>query len=186
MAEGTYFDEPGKKNTVQTLQIAKRYAAKKGIKKILVASTYGYTIESALEIFDGSDVKFIVVGGERNQFPEPLHDKLIQGNHRVIFNSEYDFRYPDIVWEVLRRFSEGMKVCVEMNLMVSDLGLLPVGEEVIAVAGTGPVDFPSGGGADTAVVIETVRSSDFFKLDLPQSKSKIVGRKIKEILCKPR
>jgi hypothetical protein len=73
-----------------------------------------------------------------------------------------------------------------MNLMVSDLGLLPVGEEVIAVAGTGPVDFPSGGGADTAVVVETVKSSDFFKLDLPQSKSKIVGRKIKEILCKPR
>ena len=79
-----------------------------------------------------------------------------------------------------------MKVCVQMNLMVSDLGLLPIGEELIAIAGTGREDFPSGGGADTAVILETVKSSDFFKLDLPQSKTKIIGRKIKEILCKPR
>ena len=114
------------------------------------------------------------------------NENLVDGNHLIIFHSDYDFRYPEIVWEILRRFCEGMKVCVQMNLMVSDLGLLPVGEEVIAVAGTGREDFPTGGGADTAIVIETVKSEDFFKLDLPQSRSKIIGRKIKEILCKPR
>ena len=132
------------------------------------------------------EIKFIVVGGKRTEFPDALYEKLIDENHQVIFSSDYNLKYPEIAWEILRRFSEGMKVGVEMNLMVSDLGLLPVGEIVIAVAGTGRVDFPTGGGADTAIIIETVKSGDFFSLELPQSISKIVGRKIKEILCKPR
>ena len=48
------------------------------------------------------------------------------------------------------------------------------------------MDFPTGGGADTAIVTVAVKSKDFFQLELPQSESQIVGRKIKEILCKPR
>jgi hypothetical protein len=184
--EITYFNKPGMENTTQTLQIARKYAVKKGIKQILVASTYGYTIEKALEIFKGIDVKFIITSDKRKHFQESLYDKLIERDHLIVFNSEHNFQYPEIVWEVLRRFSEGMKVCVQMNLMASDLGLLPIGEEIIAIAGTGREDFPSGGGADTAVILETVKSSDFFKLNLPQSKTKIIGRKIKEILCKPR
>ena len=181
-----YFSEPGKHNTKQTLRIAKERSASRPINRILVASTLGYTIENAFDVFDGVDVQFIVVGGRRSQFPDALYERLVDGGHLVIFHSDYDLRYPEIVWEVLRRFCEGMKVCVQMNLLVSDLGLLPVGEEVIAVAGTGREDFPAGGGADTAIVVETVRSEDFFKLDMPQSRSKIVGRKIKEILCRPR
>ena len=182
----TYFKEPGKRNTEHTLQIAKEKALYNKIKRILIASTFGCTIQNALDVFNGLDIQFIVVGGKRSQFPEKLYEKLLDGSHIVIFNSDYNFQYPEIVWELLRRFCEGMKVCVQMNLMVSDLELLSIGEEVIAVAGTGREDFPTGGGADTAIVIETMKSMDFFKLDLPQSKSKIIGRKIKEILCKPR
>ena len=182
----TYFNEPGMKNTIQTLKIAKERAETRKIKIILIASTLGYTIGKALEIFEGMDVKFIVVGGKKKQFPDQLYEKLLNGNHRVLFNSDYDFEYPTLVWEVLRRFCEGMKVCVQMVLIVSDLDLLPIGEEVIAVAGTGREDFKPGGGADTAIIVETVKSPDFFKLELPQSKTKIIGRKIKEILCKPR
>lgn len=182
----TYFNEPGIKNTVHTLLIARETAIKNSINRILIASTYGYTIKKALEIFNGMDIQFIVVGGRRTEFPDDVYDKLIDENHKIIFNSDHDFRYPEIAWEILRRFSEGMKVGVQMNLLVSDIGLLPAGERVIAVAGTGRVDFPTGGGADTAIIVETVKSADFFSLDLPQSISKIVGRKIKEILCKPR
>ena len=184
--EVTYFKEPRIKNTVQTLQIAKEKAIQKKIAKIIVASTKGFTIQNALEIFKEIDVQFIVVGGKREQFPDALYDKLKDRKDVIIFNSDYNFQYPELVWEVLRRFSEGMKVCVQMNIMVSDLGLVPVGEEVIAVAGTGREDFPTGGGADTAIICETVKSKDFFKLELPQSQSKITGRKIKELLCKPR
>ncbi len=181
----TYFNEPGIKNTVQTLLIARETAIKNNINRILIASTYGHTIKKALEIFNGMNIRFIVVGGKKDEFPDELYEKLIKENHQIIFNSDYDFRYPEIAWEILRRFSEGMKVAVQMNLMVSDLRLLPVGEKVIAVAGTGRVDFPTGGGADTAIITETVKSGNFFSLDLPQSISKIEGRKIKEILCKP-
>ena len=184
--EIVYFTEPGKKNTAQTLRIVKDKTSADGVKRVLIASTFGYTIKAALDVFDGVDVQFVVVGGKRSQFPNALYEKLRAGGHVVIFHSECDLHYPELVWEILRRFSEGMKVCVQMNLIISDLGILPVGEEVIAVAGTGREDFPTGGGADTAIVTETVRSEDFFKLDLPQSRTKIMGRKIKEILCKPR
>ena len=182
----TYFCEPGKHNTIQTLEIVKERIIQSNIERVLIASTLGYTIQEAFDVFEGVDVQFVVVGGRRSQFPDSLYQSLIDGGHLVLFNSDYDFQYPDIGWEILRRFSEGMKVCVQMNLIVSDLGLVPVGEEVIAIAGTGREDFPAGGGADTAIVTETVKSADFFKLDLPQSQTKIIGRKIKEVLCKPR
>jgi len=182
----TYFLTPGKLNTTRTLEIVREKAAQCNIDRVLIASTLGYTIQKALDVFEGVEVQFFVVGGRREQFPDSLYQTLVKNGHVVLFHSEYSFGYPDIAWEILRRFSEGMKVCVQMNLIVSDLGLIPVGEEVIAVAGTGREDFPTGGGSDTAIVTETVKSSDFFKLNLPQSQTKIIGRKIKEILCKPR
>jgi hypothetical protein len=79
-----------------------------------------------------------------------------------------------------------MKVCVEMTLIATDLDYLPVGEEVIAMAGTGRVDFPEGGGADTAIVIEGVKSKEYFETTLSELERKKRGRRIKEILCKPR
>ena len=182
----TYFITPGKLNTTRTLEIARDKAAQDKIGRVLIASTLGYTIRKALEVFEDIAIQFFVVGGRREQFPELLYQTLVEKGHLVLFHSDYSFGYPEAAWEILRRFSEGMKVCVQMNLIVSDLGLIPVGEEVIAVAGTGREDFPTGGGADTAIVTETVKSPDFFKLDLPQSQTKIIGRKIKEILCKPR
>ena len=182
----TYFEEPGIVNTEKTLEVVRDRASALEIKRILVASTFGHTIRMALDMFDEVDVQFIVVGGKKSQFPDELYSQLKEGSHEVIFHSDYSFMYPDIVWEILRRFSEGMKVCVQMALIVSDIGLIPVGEEVIAVAGTGREDFKTGGGADTAIVIETMKSKDYFKLDLPQSITKIIGRKVKEIICKPR
>lgn len=184
--ETIYFITPGKLNTDHTLRIAKENAVECGIQIVLVASTFGHTIEKAIKLFSELDVRLIVVGGRRNQFPDNLHTKLLNDGHWVIFNSDHSFQYPDIVWEILRRFSEGMKVCVQMSLIASDLGVLNEGETVLAVAGTGREDFPSGGGADTAVIIESTNSKKFFKLDLPQSETKIIGRKIKEILCRPR
>ena len=51
--------------------------------------------------------------------------------------------------------------------MALDAGLVPYGEEIIAVAG-------SGTGADTALVITPAHSNNFF------------DTKVKEIICKPR
>lgn len=184
--EITYFSEIGIVNTDETLRIAKEKAHKVGIETIIVASTRGHTIKRALELFEGSNTRFIVVGGPRKVFPSDLYEKLIEGGNRVIFDEDYSFSYPDIAWRILRGFSEGMKVCVEMTLIATDMDYLPVGEEVIAVAGTGRVDFPEGGGADTAIVIEGVKSKDYFEMTLSELERKKKGRRIKEILCKPR
>jgi hypothetical protein len=181
----TYFKEMGIVNTDETLRIAKRRAEELGMKTLLIASTYGHTAEKALELF-GTGYNLIVVGGKREEFPDELRHSLVDRGHRVVFNSDYDFSYPEAAWEILRRFCEGMKVCVEMTLIATDLGMLAAGGEVIAVAGTGRYSFDQGGGADTAIIIEAVRSGDFFHFDVPALQSKKEGRRIKEILCKPR
>ncbi len=73
----------------------------------------------------------------------------------------------EIVRETLYRFSQGMKVAVEVSLMVADAGLIPVDREVIAIAGTGE-------GADMAIVLQPAYTRKFHEL------------KIKEIIAKPR
>ena len=181
----TYFKDMGIVNTDETLKIAMKRVEGTGVKTLLIASTYGHTAEKALELF-GTGYNLIVVGGRRDEFPDELRHSLVDAGHHAIFNSDYDFSYPKMAWEILRRFCEGMKVCVEMTLIATDLGMLAAGEEVIAVAGTGRYGFEQGGGADTAVLIEAVRSEDFFHFDVPALQSKQEGRRIKEILCKPR
>ena len=182
----TYFEEMGIVNTDDTLRIAKRRAVETGLRTLLIASTFGHTIRKAFEVFDGGSYNYIVVGGKREEFPDEVYQSLLDAGHRTVFNSDYNFGYPEITWEILRRFCEGMKVCVEMTLIATDLGILAVGQEVIAVAGTGRYGFEEGGGADTAIVVEAVESKDFFDFDVPALQSKREGRKIKEILCKPR
>jgi hypothetical protein len=73
----------------------------------------------------------------------------------------------ETIASVLRVFGQGMKVVCEIPLMAADAGVVRTDEEVIAVGGTGR-------GADTAVVLNPVNTTDFFNL------------KVKEILCKPR
>jgi hypothetical protein len=59
-----------------------------------------------------------------------------------------------------------MKVCFEITVMAADAGAIPIGENVIAVAG-------QGGGADTAIVIKSANTTNFFDLD------------VQEIIAKP-
>ena len=66
-------------------------------------------------------------------------------------------------------------------MIITEEGLVPENEEVVAIAGTGPTGFEDGGGADTAVVMMPRRSEKFDSL---VEKNK--RRDIKEIICKPR
>jgi len=66
-------------------------------------------------------------------------------------------------------------------MVASKEGLVPEGEEVIAVAGTSPWGYKDGGGADTALVMIPKRSDAFNKLP-----EKVKRRDVKEIICKPR
>ena len=72
-----------------------------------------------------------------------------------------------VVAQTLRRFSQGMKVAVEITLMAADAGLLDTTHEVIAIGGTDE-------GADTAIVIKPAYARKFKNI------------KIREIIAKPR
>jgi hypothetical protein len=67
----------------------------------------------------------------------------------------------------LRMLGQGVKVATEIAIMALDGGMIPFGEDVISIGG-------SGRGADTAIVICPAHSQDFFKTE------------IREIICKPR
>jgi hypothetical protein len=180
-----YFDLPGKANTLSTLKIVKERAKEAGIKTIILSSTGGYTASEAIKVFKGEKIKLIVVS-TKETLPNKLLEILDRAGHMVLYSRKYEFDHPEGAWELLRRFSEGMKVCIQLVLMATEVGMVDVGDEVIALGGTGTIDYEPGGGVDTAIVMEAVKGDGFFKLDLPTGQKKMQGRKIKEILCKPR
>lgn len=181
----TYFDAPGKANTLHALKIAKERALESGIKTVIFSSSGGYTANMATEVFKGEKIKLIVIG-YRNRFPEELAEELESAGHVMLYPNDYEFQHPKGAWEVLRRFSVGMKVGIQVVLMATEVGMVEEGEEVISLGGTGTIEYEPGGGVDTAIVMEAVKGDGFFTMDLPLGQKKRMGRKIKEILCKPR
>ena len=96
-----------------------------------------------------------------------IRDSLLAGVDRAL-RTKFQGVYPsEIVASALRMFGQGVKVCVEISVMALDAGLVPYGEEIVAVAG-------SGTGADTSCVIVPAHSNNFF------------DTVIKEIICMPR
>jgi len=68
---------------------------------------------------------------------------------------------------------QGFKVAVEVTLIAADKGLVEVGEEVIAIGGTGS-------GADTAILVKASTTSDMLGPD------KAKRLEVKEIIAMPR
>jgi len=173
-----YFETPGKENTTEVLKLVKERAQARRIKKIVLASTRGDTARAAMEAFDNSNFRLVVIPhqfgfGERQRFPQKLVTELEQKGHRVHFSTMlfhtddlYGVRAPRLMANLLRIFCQGIKVCVEIILMSCDGGLIESGEKVIAVAGTGL-------GADTAIVATAAPSPKLTELH------------IHEIICKP-
>jgi hypothetical protein len=73
----------------------------------------------------------------------------------------------EIIANVLRLFSQGVKVGCEISCMAADAGLIRTDEECIAIGGAAQ-------GADTAIVLLPSNTHRFFEMQ------------IKEIICKPR
>jgi hypothetical protein len=185
IAQSTYFEKPGRHNTVRTLEIAKQRADELGIRTVLVATTQGETGVRAAQIFQGYDV---VIVTHSAGFSEPNVQELREENraaieaagvkiltcqhafggvNRAIRKKWGTYQTDEIVAQTLRIFGEGVKVCVEMALMAADAGLVRAGEPCIAIAGTGR-------GADTTVVLVPANAQEFFDL------------RIMEILAQPR
>lgn len=174
-----YFERAGKVNTEETLRLAKIRAQELGIKNVVLASINGYTAKKALEIF--KDVRFIVVGLDRGSFDKDLLRKLEGKKVPILFSREVEYAYPEIMRNAFRKLSEGVKVCMDICMIAAEEGVVPEGKEVVAVAGTGPIRFEEGGGADTVLVMIPRKSEQFNKLP-----EKAERRDVKEVVCKPR
>jgi hypothetical protein len=77
----------------------------------------------------------------------------------------------DLIANVLRLFSQGMKVCFEITVMAADAGAIPIGENVIAVAGQGRW-------ADTAIVLKSANTTSFFDLDVGEILAKPITKRV--------
>jgi hypothetical protein len=173
-----YFEKPGPTNTGEALRLAAEEAERRGIRKMVVASTRGFTAREAATRLADTGIRLIVIPHqygftETQRFPPELVVQLEQQGHRVhfgtmLFHTEdfYGSRSPETMAMVLRTICQGMKVCVEIALMAADAGLVAQGEELIVVSGTGR-------GADTVVVA------------LASTSNKLHDLHVTEIICKP-
>ncbi len=182
-----YFEKPGRENTGACLEVVKLSTKESGIKHIIIASTEGDTGQLFAEELQGMSLNVAVVthscGFKEPNTLEltPEARKRIEAAGATIYTgtmithsletalaSKYSGVYPTLlVAQSLRRFGEGIKVCCEMAMMTADAGIVPEGEEIIAVAGTGR-------GADTVAILRAAPSKRFFDL------------KVLEIIAKPR
>ncbi len=178
-----YFDFPGKDNTEKTRDLVIKYAKENNMKYLVIASNSGET----LDLFLDSGLELICVTHQIG-FREPGHDEmeakkreeykklgvkvlttthLMGGIERAALRKSGGNGIQSITAQTLRMFGQGTKVCVEIATMALDAGMIPYGEDIIAVGG-------SGRGADTAWVLRPEHSHKFYDIQ------------IKELICKPK
>ena len=181
-----YFDQTGPQNTEFTLQVARKRALELRISDLVVASTHGDTGFKALKIFKDTKVQIIVVGisysykSEGWEMSSSVRKELENQGAKVIIShhvlsddiiggvSEQGIPHPHkIIAETLRRFSQGVKVAVEITIMAAEAGAIKTDHEVISIGGTHQ-------GADTALVVKPSYARDFYDFE------------IREIIAKPR
>lgn len=183
----TYFERPGTTNTEHCFEIVNQAIDDFSYKHVVIATTTGSTGMLFAEGLRDKNINLVTVTHSYG-FKEPnsmeLTDdareriraagaKLYTGTMithglETALAKKFSGVYPTLlVAQTLRRFGEGAKVCCEIVMMAADAGLVPEGEEVLAVAGTGY-------GADTVTVIRAATSKRFFDL------------KVLEIIAKPR
>ena len=178
-----YFDSIGMVNTKETTALALQIAVEKSIYYIVVASSSG---DTAKLLLNTNEIDVICVT-HANGYPEPGKNEMSQARRNELvelqikvlttthvlsgaergISKSFGGAYPvEIIAHSLRMLGQGTKVCVEVSIMALDAGLIPYGEPIIAIGG-------SGKGADTAVIITPSHASSVFET------------KIHEIICKP-
>ena len=188
-----YFRYCGEVNTEATIKLAKERCLESGISKVVIASETGRSALKALDVFEGTNVKLIVVThypattwGPRGDIPiglsrEEYSDilkRLIEGGAVVIQGTRpfappsrhLNWEYPtpeSLIDRTLELFGAGTKIAVEVAVMATDVGVVEDGEIIVSCAGTYK-------GLDTALVVRATSSMNFFR-----------SFEVKEIVAKP-
>lgn len=178
-----YFSAEGRENTESVVKLAIKAAKENNIRYIVVASNTGATAKHFLG--SGLDITCITHAygfglPGTNEMEAEVREELtaqgmkvlttthvLSGAERSISSKFGGINPVEIIANALRMLGQGVKVCTEISVMALDSGMIPYGESVIAVAGTGR-------GADTAVIIKPAHAKDLLNV------------RIQEIICKPR
>ncbi len=175
-----YFEEPGKGNTPKCVEIVQNLVSE-GYSNVVVATTGGDTALRFAEALKGHGINLVVVthnvgyaGPNVDECPKAVREQLqslgaeiftgtilTRGIEAALMMKHHGIYPAYIVAQSLRVLSQGIKVCVEIVAEACDAGLLPEGERVIAVAGTGR-------GADTVAIIDAHTSDRFFDIRISQ------------------
>ncbi len=176
------FSTPGSSNTDSAITRAGKEAAKRGIRYVVVASNTGQTARllhnCGAQVICVTHAQGFAQPGE-NEMSAETRQELEQAGIRVLttthvlsgversLSRKFGGVYPaEIMAATLRMFGQGTKVAVEIAVMALDAGLIPHGEPVLAVGGTGR-------GADTVLLLR------------PAHAAHILDTRILEIICKP-
>ena len=177
-----YWKKSGESQTEQTVALALETAQARNIAHIVVASNTGRTAR----LLVGEVTNLVVVthafgyiGPGQCEMPAELRAEFITRGAQVLstthllsgaergISRKFSGAYPvEIIAHTLRMFGQGTKVAVEVAVMALDAGLIPHGEAILAIAG-------SGGGADTALILHPAHAANIF------------DTVIDEIICKP-
>lgn len=177
------FATEGSINTAQTIELAVKTAQQRNIKHIVVASNTGSTARLLQELPEIQVVCVTHVNGMKQKGQNELADKVraelshsgirvlttthvLSGAERGISRKFGGVNPVELIAHTLRILGQGVKVGVEIAVMALDAGLIPYGEPVIAIGG-------SGRGADTAIILTPAHASDIFET------------RVHEIICKP-
>lgn len=180
-----YFKENGKINTEECIRLVIEEAKKRNIKNIVVATSSGDTARLFKDVTKEINVICVtqaygakcpgeneitreeIENLESNGFKVLSTTHVLSGAERSLSKKFGGISPVEIMAHTLRMFGQGTKVAVEVAVMALDSGVIPFGEKIIAIGG-------SGKGADTALIM------------MPAHANNILDTKINEVICKPR
>ena len=184
----TVFEKAGPHNTEACVAETLKAARELGLKHLVIASNYGDTVRLFLDRARkaGQDVHLVCVTHafgclkpgfcelgeeERKELMGQGVDVLstthvLSGAERGLSREFKGIGPVEVMAKTLYLFGQGVKVGVEVAVMALDAGLVPCGEDILAVGGTAR-------GADTAIVVR------------PSHAASILETRIRAIVCKP-
>ncbi len=178
------FQKKGPANTAEAVRLAKECAEERNIGHIVVASNYGDTARLFLDVAGRRHIVCVthafgfaapgqceMTREERAALTAAGVDVLttthvLSGAERGLRRKFQGISPVELMAQTLYMLGQGTKVCVEIAVMALDAGLIPYGEDIVAVGG-------SGRGADTVAVVAPAHAAD------------ILGTRVRHIVCKP-
>ena len=178
------FSTRGPANTQEAVSLAMEAAQTHNIGHIVVASNTGATASLFLPWAKKRHIVCVthacgfrapgemeLCGEERKKLVAHGVDVLttthvLSGAERGLSRKFQGIGPVEVMAKTLYMLGQGPKVCVEIAVMALDAGLIPYGEDIVAVGGTGR-------GADSVLILA------------PSHASSILETKIRKIVCKP-